>query len=712
MTSDLHAATLPGGLTAPQLRTLSPDALSTLSFYTGVDSVGAYASDNGWIGLGDAPHKWGGGAAGSSGGVVSYYFDPASNWTATEQGILKSAMALWSDIANIGFAEGSSDVGAYTFTRAAAGTQLANTAASETGTGYPLNQTQAAVTVIDTSQPFWKISSFTSAGGYGIDTVMHEMGHMLGLSHTGNYNGYAQSSDQRNGTDSLQWSIMSYFDPATDFNGLLHPQYQSSVTGTLWGTSTDRFSQVPTTWMPLDVLAMQRLYGAPTTTALSGGQTFGFNCNVAGASKPFFDFTQNTTPIVTLWDAGGGNTLDVSGFGQGGTVDLNAGHFSSVDGLVNNIGIAYFTRMDGAVGGGGNELFIANGDSDRIAGGGGTDTVAFTAGGVFYGQFGNAGAETVATFSGLNDTLTAISELVFSGGADTVSFQGSATAVLQGTGDLVFGGGGVSSVISSGGDTVVAGGGGMTLDDQTRTPTVGNLVFSAGGGSLHVLGGDVGTDTIVAGNATLNGGSGAMLVFGNQRDHLLYTATSGTATVVGSTGSETVSGSGLFVGGSGGGSQINVSGLGQTTAYGGGNGDSIRVTNGVSNVIVGGPGAELIDASHANAGNELFAGGGADTILGSGGNDQIFAGRGDATLTGGGGSDLFVFADGGAGGHVTITDWLAGGDQVYLDNYGAGADAAAYASEQLAGSSTTVTLSDRTTITFLGIHGVQATAFV
>ena len=709
MTSDLRAATLPGGLTATQLQTLSPDALSTLSFYTGVDSVGAYAPDNGWLGFGDAPHKWGGGAAGSAGGVVSYYFDPLSHWTPTEEGILKSAMALWSDIANISFAPAASAAQAtYTISRGA-GTNT-YTQNLFPGSGAFLHGTQAVESVFDTSQYYWQLSSFSHAGGDGVDAAVHEMGHMLGLSHTGNYNGGASTSDQRDATDSQQWSIMSYFDPATDSYGP-HPQYQSSVTGTLWGFSADGFGQTPTTWMPLDVLAMQRLYGAPTATALSGGQTFGFNCNVAGISKPFFDFTQNTTPIVTLWDAGGGNTLDVSGFGQGGTVDLNAGHFSSVDGLVNNIGIAYFTRVDGAVGGGGNELFIANGDSDRIAGGGGADTVAFTAGGVFYGQFGNAGAETVATFSGLNDTLTAISELVFSGGADTVSFQGSATAVLQGTGDLVFGGGGVSSVISSGSDTVVAGGGGMTLDDQTRTPTAGDLVFS-GGGSLHVLGGAVGTDTIVAGNATLNGGSGAMLVFGNQRDHLLYTATSGAATVVGATGSETVTGFGLFVGGSGGGNRINVSGLGQTTAYGGGNGDSIRVTNGVSNVIVGGPGAELIDASHANAGNELFAGGGADTILGSGGNDQIVAGRGDATLTGGGGSDLFVFADGGAGGHVTITDWLAGSDQVYLDNYGAGADAAAYASEQLAGSATTVTLSDRTTITFLGIHGVQATAFV
>ena len=66
--------------------------------------------------------------------------------------------------------------------------------------------------------------------------------------------------------------------------------------------------------MPLDILAAQALYGAPTSTPLSGGQTFGFHSNITGPSGIFFDFTQNTNPILTLWDSGSNNTLDLSGW--------------------------------------------------------------------------------------------------------------------------------------------------------------------------------------------------------------------------------------------------------------------------------------------------------------------------------------------------------------------------------------------------------------
>src|SRR6201999_526893 len=97
---------------------------------------------------------------------------------------------------------------------------------------------------------------------------------------------------------------------------------QYPVTGTNWGTNQAGYYNEPTTWMPLDILAAQQLYGLPTTTPLSGGQTFGFNCNIAGPIEMFFDFTKNNTPVVTLWDMGTGNTLDLSGFASADTVNL------------------------------------------------------------------------------------------------------------------------------------------------------------------------------------------------------------------------------------------------------------------------------------------------------------------------------------------------------------------------------------------------------
>ena len=49
--------------------------------------------------------KWGADTAGTPGGTIAYYFNPASNWTASEEQVLSAGLALWSDIANISFVQ-------------------------------------------------------------------------------------------------------------------------------------------------------------------------------------------------------------------------------------------------------------------------------------------------------------------------------------------------------------------------------------------------------------------------------------------------------------------------------------------------------------------------------------------------------------------------------------------------------------------------------
>lgn len=130
-----------------------------------------------------------------------------------------------------------------------------------------------------------------------------------------------------------------------------------------------------TTLMQADILAAQRLYGLPASTPLSGGQVFGFNTNITGDIRPFYDFTQNTSPVVTIWDMGGNNTLDLSGFSTPANINLNPGTFSSAAGMVNNIAIAQGTRIDTAIGGPGDDTIIANNDGDYLYGGAGNDTL-------------------------------------------------------------------------------------------------------------------------------------------------------------------------------------------------------------------------------------------------------------------------------------------------------------------------------------------------
>ena len=60
-------------------------------------------------------------------------------------------------------------------------------------------------------------------------------------------------------------------------------------------------------------------------------------------------------PALTIYDSGGNDTLDCSGYSAAQIIDLHAGAFSSVGGLVNNIGIALNAIIEKAIGGIGND---------------------------------------------------------------------------------------------------------------------------------------------------------------------------------------------------------------------------------------------------------------------------------------------------------------------------------------------------------------------
>src|SRR5262249_55434005 len=148
---------------------------------------------------------------------------------------------------------------------------------------------------IDTSVFGFDLSgSFSTAGGYGQSTIIHEIGHLLGLGHGGYYNGSVSADTQQySAYDERLWTTMSYI-----YYGTSSPKYFDSYPKHAdWGTTDDLIDrQAPHTVMQLDIEAIQQLYGKSTSGPLMGGQTYGFHTSIHGPLGKFFDFTKNTHP--------------------------------------------------------------------------------------------------------------------------------------------------------------------------------------------------------------------------------------------------------------------------------------------------------------------------------------------------------------------------------------------------------------------------------
>ncbi len=190
-------------------------------------------------------------------------------------------------------------------------------------------------------------------GDAGRHTIIHELGHAMGLTHSGNYNGILDRSKIDSHEDSQSHSVMSYRGERTTYAN--HGGFRASA------------PQLD------DIYAYQSKYGVNHQTR-KDDTTYGFNSNTG---RDFLSVnTKHDKMVAAIWDGGGNDTLDFSGYSQDQKISLEEGTFSDVDGLKGNVSIAYGATIENAKGGTGNDWLVGNAANNELRGGDGNDSSA------------------------------------------------------------------------------------------------------------------------------------------------------------------------------------------------------------------------------------------------------------------------------------------------------------------------------------------------
>jgi len=511
-------------------------------------------------------------------------------------------------------------------------------------------------------------------GDYNYFTILHEIGHALGLKHPhGADNGFPVADAATDGVEHTVMSYRSYLGGPIEAYGIAAGSY-------------------PTQPMAFDIAAIQYLYGADWSHN-SGDTNYIFN---------------PITPVIltTPWDGGGTDSYYFSSFAGDLRIDLRPGAWSDLGeafAILDTVGPVYAqgnirnpdlyngdTRslIENVVGGGGSDSVSGNQANNHLWGGGGSDTL--------HGHDGDdrlegASGDDVLSGGAGDDILDGdVGADTLSGGAGADTFRVGAGDRIEdfAVGDRIVTPGAVATAITFqlSGDVLTidpdgpgaASGFSLTLGGATpggyslAAETDGAIIWRLAPAPPPPATPTAGADLLSAGAEPLSAGAGADIVLGshvanwvhgNQGDDQLY-GYGGADTLLGGQGNDRLLG--------GEGRDVMFGDDGDDRLFGESGDDQLFAGEGHDS-LTGGAGADLLQG---NAGEDSLSGGdGRDTAHGGQGDDFIHGNQGDDlllgdegrdTLHGGQGEDQLI---GGAG-----DDWLSGdaGDDGLLG--GAGAD--------------------------------------
>ncbi|NMQ27230.1 matrixin family metalloprotease [Candidatus Accumulibacter phosphatis] len=496
--------------------------------------------------------KWGGAGTGAT---IAYSFpyangdavwasayssqdepDTASGFGSDHQAAARQALQQWANVADLRFVETTetqSDVGDIRF----AYTQTPAIAAWWGWSSYPNAFWPAAGDIWVNAA---RAADDWSVGSGQFSALLHEIGHALGLKHP-----FEGTPVLATAEDSEQYTLMSYTDHP-------HALFREVVDHGGGSFSWSYFPITPQTPMLYDIAAIQHLYGANTS----------YN-----AGDDVYTFTPGSPFLMTIWDAGGTDTVSVANFTDACRIDLRAGCFSDIainsdplpagasgppatyDGT-DNLAIAFGVTIEKAIGGAGDDTLIGNSANNTLDGGTGNDTMLGGDGNDYYyvrdsGDIvseSNATASTggtdlvysylssytlganvengrIVTSTAANLSGNSLNNFLYAGAGNNVIDGGAGSDTVS----YYYGVGGTTGVIVSLATTAAQATGGSGTDTLTA------IEHLRGSNHADKLTGNSGANRLegYAGNDTLDGGSGNDTMLGGDGNDYYYVRDSG-----------------------------------------------------------------------------------------------------------------------------------------------------------------------------------------
>ena len=424
-------------------------------------------------------------------------------WTAAEEAAIRAAFDAWSAVANIQFVEVSNpndaDVWYWKGTEAEIGA-LGWHEVPDAGAAEPLYG------VFSSTSTGWTNTGLMP-GGYGFVTLLHEIGHGLGLAHP----------HDNGGGSAIFPGVSSAFDDYGDFD-LNQGIFTLMTYNDGWATQYPTFFDANYGWtgtpMTFDIAAIQEIYGA------------NMDYNTGDDVYMLPDTNGSGTYWSAIWDAGGTDAISAEGSTRDFVIDLRdapltganaGGYVSFFDGIVGGFTIAANAVIENAIGGEGDDQLTGNESDNQLTGNGGSDSLN-----------GGMGHDTLNGGAGQD---------FFDGGdgMDFVDYTDAAGRVLV---DLFTdaSGAGYARFYDEGASegetyTDIEGATGGRFSDQLRGDQ-GDNEFHGGNGFDRIYG-RRGDDTLEGGNGgdVLYGNNGADVMTGGltaQRDRFVYFSASDT----------------------------------------------------------------------------------------------------------------------------------------------------------------------------------------